>query len=186
MSEEVSPLSYGCVLRAWGAHGAELKGFLTRQLGKVDAADDLLQEVFLKAMRQGRDFCELDNPRAWLFQVARNALIDAARKRRPTEYLDQDMPALDNAPRDAVDELDVCIARNLQDLGEEDRHILQVCDLDSETMRAFAEAQRLSLSAAKARLRCARERLRSAMLDHCSVRFDEAGRVCCHVPPKCD
>jgi RNA polymerase sigma-70 factor, ECF subfamily len=30
-------------------------------------------------MRQGEGFCTLDKPRAWLFQVARNALVDRAR-----------------------------------------------------------------------------------------------------------
>jgi RNA polymerase sigma-70 factor (ECF subfamily) len=39
----------------------------------------VLQDVFLKALRAGQNFCMLDNPRAWLFQVARNALVDRLR-----------------------------------------------------------------------------------------------------------
>lgn len=42
-------------------------------------ADDLLQDLFLKALRQGDRFCDLHNARAWLFEVARNLLADQIR-----------------------------------------------------------------------------------------------------------
>jgi RNA polymerase sigma-70 factor, ECF subfamily len=51
----------------------ELKGYLIR-LADPPLAEDLLQEVFIKAMREGEKFCAFGNPRAWLFQVARNTL----------------------------------------------------------------------------------------------------------------
>lgn len=34
-------------------------------------------------MRQGQGFCMPDNPRAWLFQAARNAVVDRFRPRTP-------------------------------------------------------------------------------------------------------
>lgn len=181
--------SFDCVLRAWQAHEAELQGFLQRHAADADSAQDLLQDVFVKALRQGRGFCELDNPRAWLFQVARNALIDAARTRHPATALGDELSAELAAPagdeRDPVDELDACIARNLPRLGDAERDILQHCDLDGQTVRAYAEARGLGLAAAKARLLRARKRLRDSLVENCGVRFDSSGSVCCHVePPK--
>jgi RNA polymerase sigma-70 factor (ECF subfamily) len=172
---------FDCVLRAWREHEAELRGFLTRQTGDADAADDLLQDVFVKAMLQGQGFCVLDNARAWLFQVARHAIVDAARAARPRAELSDELPAA--APRrDAVDELDGCLARGLQTLDEADRDIAQACDLDGRTVRAYAQDRGLSLAAAKSRLLRARRRLRDALMVHCGVRFDAQGQVCCHVP----
>ncbi len=179
----VDASSFDCVLRAWQAHEGELLGFLRRQAGDGDAAQDLLQEVFLKAMRQGQGFCRLDNPRAWLFQVARNALIDAARLQRPSVELPDDLRAPDADERPPVDALDDCIARNLPYLGDEDRDILRCCDLDGQTVRVYAERTGLSLPAAKARLLRARQRLRASLVRHCGVRFDASGSVCCHVGP---
>ena len=69
---------FGCVAAAWQAHEGELRGYLRHRAADADVADDILQDVFLKAMRQGQAFCARDNPRAWLFQVARNALVDRA------------------------------------------------------------------------------------------------------------
>ena len=174
---------FDCVLRAWQAHEAELQGFLARHAADSDSAQDLLQEVFVKALRQGQGFCALDNPRAWLFQVARNALADAGRLRRPSVELSEDLPAQPADERAPVDALDACIARNLRFLTDDDRDIVQRCDLDGLTVRSYADAASLSLPAAKARLLRARRRLRDALIERCGVRFDPAGSVCCHTGP---
>lgn len=58
-----------CLMTAWSACEAELLGFLRHRVGRIEDAEEVLQEVFIKAMRQGKQFCGLDNPRAWLFQA---------------------------------------------------------------------------------------------------------------------
>ncbi|WP_227519841.1 sigma-70 family RNA polymerase sigma factor [Mangrovitalea sediminis] len=179
MSGEVS---FDCVLAAWSAHEREVLDFLAHRIGERATAEDLLQEVFLKAMRQGKGFCELDNPRAWLFQVARNAMTDHFRRSRPHTALPETLPAAAPEERAPVDELDVCVARNLVYLTEADRAVIEACDLQSLTVSAFAEREGLSLAAAKSRLLRARERLRASLVRHCQVRFD-SGTVCCHKPP---
>lgn len=172
--------SFQCVARAWAAHERELLAFLRGHSGQRDTAEDLLQEVFLKAMRQGEGFCTLDNPRAWLFQVARHALIDAARLAKPQVELPDDLAAPADEEHPPVDALDACIQRQLPTLADEDRDILQACDLHGQTVRAYAEAYGLTLPAAKSRLLRARQRLRERLVQACQVRFDAQGRVCCH------
>ncbi len=177
--------TYECVARAWVEHEQELLAFLRHRMRDADAAEDLLQEVFIKAMRQGRAFCDLDNPRAWLFEVARHGVIDAARLAKPhtelSDELAESLPAPE-AERAPVDELDACIERNLPRLEPEDRHILAACELGGQTVRAYADAHGLTLAAAKSRLLRARKRLRDRLIENCGVRFDDTGRVCCHAP----
>lgn len=69
-------MPFECILDAWNAHEQEIRNYLMHRMGTADSAEDVLHEVFLKAMRQGAGFCQIENPRAWLFQVARNALAD--------------------------------------------------------------------------------------------------------------
>lgn len=173
---------FACVLRAWQAHEHELLAHLLHHTHNREQAEDLLQDVFLKSLRQGRSFCELDNPRAWLFRVARNAAIDAARLAKPFDELSYDSIAAPTTEREPVDELDACMVRNLTELDDADRDILQRCDLQGQTVRAYAQARGLSLAAAKSRLLRARTRLRERLVTNCQVRFDAAGHVCCHVP----
>ncbi|WP_323000839.1 sigma-70 family RNA polymerase sigma factor [Denitromonas sp.] len=173
-----------CVAQAWQAHEGELRGYLRRRLGDTDTADDVLQDVFVKAVRQGQGFCTLTNARAWLFQVARNALIDQGRTQHPTEPLAEDAPIAAPAVAELapVDALADCVTRVIGKLAPEDTAILRACDLQGQTVRAYAQAQGLSLAAAKSRLLRARHRLRERLVTDCRVGFDEHGAVCCHFP----
>jgi RNA polymerase sigma-70 factor (ECF subfamily) len=176
---------FACVSAAWAAHEAELRAYLRRRLSDADDAEDLLQDVFVKAMRQGEGFCRLDNPRAWLFQVARHALIDRARLAKPRVPLDEVADVIEAPTAEGVapvDALSGCVARVLGELSPEDAEIVRACDLEGLTVRAFAERHGLTLSAAKSRLLRARQRLRIEITRACQVRFDAEGRVSGHVP----
>ncbi len=177
--------SLACVAEAWTAHEAELRGYLRHRLADEHAAEDLLQDVFVKAMRQGKGFCKLDNPRAWLFQVARHAIVDRARGARPHVALDDLVHAIEAPAADPVMPIDAmagCVARVLNELATEDAHILRACDLEGLTLRQFAERDGLTLPAAKSRLLRARQRMRARLTTACQVSFDADGSVSSHVP----
>lgn len=186
MSEaRAAAAGFACVSAAWAAHEAELRSFLRHRLDDPASADDLLQDVFMKAMRQGEGFCTLDNPRAWLFQVARNALIDQARRVRPAVPIDalaDKLQAPGADPPAPVDALAACLVRVLDELSADDADILRACDLQGLSVRAYAEARGLGLPAAKSRLLRARQRLRERMTTACQVRLDADGSVASHVP----
>lgn len=173
-------MAFDCVLQAWHDHQVELRGFLIGQIKEPSMADDVLQDVFFKAMREGRSFCDLQNPRAWLFRVARNALTDNHRLRKHWVPVPDHLPEERARERAPVDELDACINATLPDLAERDRDILWACDLESMPQETYAQSIGLSLPAAKARIRRARERLREALALRCDVVLDDSGKVCCH------
>ncbi|NMG16860.1 RNA polymerase sigma factor SigZ [Aromatoleum bremense] len=170
-----------CVATAWRAHEAELRRFLRSRHGDAAGADDLLQEVFVRALGQGEGFCAVANPRAWLFQVARNLLVDRLRLAKSQVPLPDDLADLpDLVP--AVDGLSACIPRALAELSAEDREAISLCDLEGLTQQAYAERLGLTLPAAKSRVQRARTRLRARLVEACQVRFDDAGQVCCFTP----
>ena len=69
------------VRAAYAAHGAELYRFALRQLGDGGAAQDVVQEVFLRAWRAADSYDpELASLRTWLFAIARNVVVDEARR----------------------------------------------------------------------------------------------------------
>ncbi|KDE38812.1 RNA polymerase sigma factor SigZ [Nitrincola lacisaponensis] len=177
----MSTPGFECVLRAWQLHEQELRVFLYHHMQHVDETDDCLQDVFVKSLQQGKAFCGLDNPKAWLFRVAKNTLIDRYRRLKPWTELSPEHPQPE-VERAAIDELDSCLRRNIRELATADREILEACDLQGMTQLAYAQHKGLTLTATKARLRRARQRLRSALVSHCQIGFDESGRVCCYVP----
>jgi len=174
---------FACVSAAWQAHEGELRSYLRRRANDADMADDVLQDVFVKAMRQGKDFCALDNPRAWLFQVARNTLVDRARTAHPHQILTDelaDTAPLYVEPMAPVDALAGCLGRTMGELSDQDQAILRACDLGGQTQRAFAHDHGLSLPATKSRLLRARQRLRDRLTKVCRVSFEPDGSVCGH------
>ncbi len=68
------------VRAAYAAHGAELYRFALRGLGDRNAAEDVVQETFLRAWRAADRFDNsIASLRVWLFAIARTTMIDHAR-----------------------------------------------------------------------------------------------------------
>lgn len=170
-----------CALVAWRAHHREIKAYLVHRLSDPATADDLLQDVFLSTVRQGQAFCRIDNQRAWLFEVARNAVTDQLRAAKPHVELPEDLTQEAVQP-EPVDALADCMEHVLGELAETDADVIRRCDLQGMKLQAYADARGLTLPGVKSRIQRARRRMRNMMVRNCQVQLDEAGRVCCHVP----
>jgi RNA polymerase sigma-70 factor (ECF subfamily) len=170
-----------CLMTAWHANEAELRGWLRHRLGNPVDAEDMLQDLFIKAMRQGERFCAIGNARAWLFEVARNALADRLRMKRDLIELPADL-ASEAAEVATVDSLVACLPRVLSELSPEDREAITLCDLQGLPQDEYARRKGLSLPGAKSRVQRARKRLREQLTQACQVRLDAAGLVSDFVP----
>jgi RNA polymerase sigma-70 factor (ECF subfamily) len=170
-----------CLMTAWHANEAELRGWLRHRLGNPVDAEDMLQDLFIKAMRQGERFCAISNARAWLFEVARNALADRLRMKRDLIELPADL-ASEAEEVAAVDSLVACLPRVLSELSPEDREAITLCDLQGLPQGEYARRKGLSLPGAKSRVQRARKRLREQLTQACQVRLDAAGQVSDFVP----
>jgi RNA polymerase sigma-70 factor (ECF subfamily) len=58
-----------------------LHRYVAVRLGSVDAAADVVQTVFLRAVRSRRRFLSVEKPEAYMFRVARNETARAAARR---------------------------------------------------------------------------------------------------------
>jgi len=170
-----------CVIQAWHHHESELRRWLLSNLKNPTDAEDLIQDVFEKAMLQGEKFCSIKNARAWLFKVARNALIDRYRIQHDQVELPDNLTIIEDEPA-AVDKLSECLPRILTELSDEDREIITLCDLNEIPQQRYAQMKGISLSAAKSRIQRARKRMRQQLENGCQVQLDETGNVCCFVP----
>lgn len=171
-----------CLTDAWNAHETELRRFLRHRARSEAEGDDLLQDVFLRAMRQPNGLCGIDNPRAWLFHAARNLLIDRVRLTKVQVQLPEDLAAEVEPAPPAVDGLAQCLPRVLSELSAEDRDAITCCDIEGMTQKDYAARIGLGLPAAKSRVQRARARLKAHLTEACQVKFDDSGEVCCFVP----
>ncbi|MBH1930318.1 sigma-70 family RNA polymerase sigma factor [Serratia rubidaea] len=163
----------------WIQHQAELYRFLHTRTGDDDLAADLLQELFLKARAAADHFCQMHNPRAWLYTCARNLLLDIHKSAKPLLPLDESMPAPEENPT-AITQLAACLPEVLQQLSEEERELIELCDIHQRSQKQVAADKALSLTAVKSRLLRARRRLKQQMIATCTVEFDESAHICCY------
>lgn len=68
-----------------------LHHYVAFRLGSRDAADDVVQNAFLRAVKSRRRFRRVENPVAYMFQIARNEAM-RTEKRKVSQALPVDEP----------------------------------------------------------------------------------------------
>ena len=170
-----------CVTDAWDSHENELRQFLIKHAKDKHLADDLLQDVFVKALAENDQFCTLENTRAWLFRVTRNRLIDYFRTHKIHDDVPENLPE-ENASAEPVVNLSKCLPAALKRLSDEDKDVIQLCDLDGMGQADYAQLKQLSTAGAKSRIQRARKRLKVELHIACAIVLDDLGNVCCFDP----
>ncbi|MBB4661130.1 sigma-70 family RNA polymerase sigma factor [Conexibacter arvalis] len=150
-------------------HRAAIERHLRRYVGDPGLAEDLAQEVFLRAWLHAPRDLSPERRRAWLFRVARNAAIDALRARRPHDdavLLD----AVGGEVAGGADDLDerLTIEAALAQLPARERALvtLQFAGFGptdaARLLQTTPEAARKRLTRARERFRVAYQALRPA------------------------
>jgi RNA polymerase sigma-70 factor (ECF subfamily) len=117
-------------------HASRLRVFIARFIGDRDAADDLLQEVFLKVYRSPKSFDPKAKFLTWVYAVTRNACIDWLRRKKirfvpigPSDDDDDGMPGIDPATPEYDRPEDKALSAELAD------HVATVTDALSPKLR---------------------------------------------------
>ncbi|MBI2683875.1 MAG: sigma-70 family RNA polymerase sigma factor [Actinobacteria bacterium] len=153
-------------LRAlYSSHADDLYGFAVARLGDPGLAEELVQDVFLRAWRgaDGYDPAR-SSVRTWLFAIARNASIDLDRRRRSRLPL-----ARECAPREEhADAIEVALLRwqirgALDQLTSEHREIIRLAHFRGLHIGEIAARTGLPVGTVKSRLFYALRSLRLAL-----------------------
>lgn len=138
-----------------------LHHYLTARLASRDAASDVLQTAFLRAVNSRRRFRGVENPVAYLFQIARNEAMRLGR-RRPENVsgvpLD-DVFVVDGDDCGKKEDAEM-IAAALKRLGLEDRELVELKVFAGLTFREIAEVTGSPQGTVATRYRRALESLR--------------------------
>ena len=146
-----------------------LFAFISRFAANPDEANEWFQETWIRAIRNMNFFRQKNLP-GWLFRIAHNLAIDAARRRKPVESLDAappgaELPAPGLAP-DAIvagRDLGQHIAAAVNRLPFAQREVFWL-RMDAQLpFREIARLQRCSLKTALGRMQYALARLRAAL-----------------------
>jgi RNA polymerase sigma-70 factor (ECF subfamily) len=158
-----------------------LRSYLRRQVSDAAVAEDLLQDVFVKALAAISANRAPKNLPGWLYAAARTTVIDFYRSARPSsQALDDNLPDAQVNNELLHQELATCLRPLAQQLPPIYRDTLLATDFDGKTMQSLAGKQGLSLSAIKSRASRARAMLKEKLLDCCHVKMSSGTVVDYH------
>ncbi|MBI2063385.1 MAG: RNA polymerase sigma factor [Candidatus Yanofskybacteria bacterium] len=143
----------------------DLVNFHYRFVGNRYEAEDLAQETFIKVYKKFDTLKEPDKLKSWIFQIARNTVIDFFRKNKNKAFA-LDSAILENIPETtAVDyqervanlevskELEHCIDQ----LVKEDRAIIKLLYYEGFSYKEIGELLNINQNTLKSRLHRARK-----------------------------
>jgi RNA polymerase sigma-70 factor, ECF subfamily len=157
----------------------KLRAFLARRVSNQADAEDLAQEILLRVHQGARHQFDGTRITSWIWQIARNALIDYYRARdirsRQAEIPGDLAGADDGESLDAV--VESWLEPTIRTLPEPYREALLLSEIQGLPQADVAERLSISLSGAKSRVQRGRLKLRDALLTCCRFEFDRRGRI---------
>tara|TARA_B100001250_G_C19704522_1_gene746324 strand:+ start:364 stop:1035 length:672 start_codon:yes stop_codon:yes gene_type:complete len=166
-------------------HERKVYNFIFRFIGDRERANDLLQETFLRVVKQRGSYTRRAKFTTWIFTMARNLSIDELRKRKhrrhkslqqPTSSSEGARTLLEKLPGSSEGGFDHTDAQEIKrrvgaaidELSDEQREVFVMRQMQQLPFREIAEIIGEKENTVKSRMRYALEHLRLALADYAS------------------
>jgi len=163
-----------------------LKKFVTITVKNEWAADDIVQEVFVRAHSKIDTLKDHDKIGSWLFRIAYRQCMDHFRKESRTASEDIEDLGEVNTPDSSATErkleqhqMSVCVQNQMLLLPENYRAVIWLFDVSGFTLKEIADILELSVENVKIRLHRARNKFKSILSQKCSFEKDERNVLVC-------
>ncbi len=165
-------------------HQTAVYNFALRHLRVQSAAEDVVQDAFVRVVQNAAEFKHEARFTTWLYTIARNLCIDQIRKRalRKHPSLDDPKPGEEgdgptlgeqtadgraSVEREATgSELTERIAKAVETLPEEQREVFLMREVANLPFKEIAEITGVPENTVKSRMRYALERLQQALSEY--------------------
>lgn len=159
----------------WSRIEDGLRSFVSRKTRDASIADDIVQEVYVRAHDRLSQLTDASKLEPWLYRIATNLVFDHFRsKARESRVTPPDASSEDNTLTECAAH---CVAETLNDLPEKYREALQLAEMEDLAQVDLAGKLGISYSGAKSRVQRGREMLRELVDARCMIRTDGFGNV---------
>lgn len=163
-----------------------LKRFVLVTVRDAWAAEDIVQETFLRAHRKRHTLRDQGRMSPWLYQIAHRLCMDhfRARTRRPEEEA-ADPAALNPPQAPALEQMleqhqmSVCVQNQILKLDAPYRCVIWLFDVLDFSLRETASILDISEANVKTRLHRARRKLKDVLEAHCAFERDARNVFIC-------
>ena len=161
----------------WSAYQNNLKAFLHKNISNPTDVDDLLQEILLKSFQNLTKVKDSKKVKSWLFQIARNTIIDFYRKAKDSEEFDENSLWQSEQELSIFRELSQCILPFINELPAEEANLLRAIVIDGQSQKGYAKQHKIKYSTLKSRVQKSRQKLYSVFNNCCELSLGEHGNL---------
>ncbi|PZD97364.1 RNA polymerase sigma factor SigZ [Paenibacillus sambharensis] len=174
----------------WTSFHSPLHKFIVGKTGNRAAADDILQDVFVKILKRLDTLQEEEKLRAWMYQITRHAIVDYYRKEKRMEELPEQLSEqLEQEEHNLNQEFSACLMPFLDELPAKYREALILTELNGCSQKDVSDMLNISYSGAKSRVQRGRQKLKEILEACCHFEHDRYGNILDIVPrqaPVCE
>jgi RNA polymerase sigma-70 factor (ECF subfamily) len=145
----------------------------TLQLVKIRAvAEDIAQQVFMKAWEKREQLTDLEQPAAWLFQIARNLMADRLRdefkKEQYTTYALELLEMQSASPEDVLmlRQKRELLHRSVQTLSPRQKEVYRLSTEEGLSYHEIADRLGITRDTVKEHLQIARTKIKQYLSEH--------------------
>jgi RNA polymerase sigma-70 factor (ECF subfamily) len=170
----------------WDQLSSGLKSFILSKVKNDADADDILQNAYIKIHENIHNLKDKSKIKPWIFQIARNLIIDYFRTDQRNRNVNQIVSELtfNSASNKFMDAAISDMIEMMKELSPEYCEALCLTEIEGMTQKKYAERKGISYSTAKSRVQRARSALKDMLLKCCHYQFDKYGTVF-DIQPKC-
>ncbi|WP_145135865.1 RNA polymerase sigma factor SigZ [Paenibacillus sp. Y412MC10] len=162
----------------WDQYHEPISAFVARRTNRHPDTEDIVQTVFMKAYLHLPELQDPDRLRAWLYQIARNAVTDHFRKERRLDELPDQLPSVVEEEDEDFSQEAICGMKGvIPYLPDKYREAVELSELKGMSQKELSERLGISYSGAKSRVQRGREMVRELMNSCCTIQTDGYGSI---------
>jgi RNA polymerase sigma-70 factor (ECF subfamily) len=169
--------------KVWLELNEDIGRYVCDKVNHQDHCHDILQDVYLKMIKNIDKIKEVDNIKAYLIRISSNTIADHYRTKKATATMEEDYvaPASSCCGNSYQELAGNFLLAAINQLPDKYKEALTLTEIEGLSQKEYAEKLGISFSGAKSRVQRAREKLKDIVKQCCDYQFDRYGNVvkCC-------
>ncbi|MDF2959770.1 MAG: polymerase sigma70 [Paenibacillus sp.] len=162
----------------WSDYYPRLKRFVANRIQNQADVEDIVQDVFIKINDHIDDLKDEQKLSSWIYQIARNSMVDYFRKKKWDDELPVQLQIIDEYDEpDLAQEVIACFESVIQQLPEKYKVAVELSLLKGMSQKELSERLGISYSGAKSRVQRGREMLKELLTGCCHIESDRYGNI---------
>jgi RNA polymerase sigma-70 factor, ECF subfamily len=163
----------------WDNFHKELKAFIQNKTRNAADTDDILQDAFIRIIKNQDKVNQSDNLRLYIYGIVRNTIYDHFRKKQPViDASEIQEPLTDEEAQNLnATVADCCIKPFIDKLPQHYREALLITEFQNVPQKELAQKLGISYSGAKSRVQRGKDKLKELLLECCPYKSDAYGNI---------